>query len=364
LLALTRMNHLERKERRRVGAWSLALVLSTCAAYPLFFRLVAAHRAESALERARSARGDRPSKAAHDAPLSLRVERLDGLLASWETIGGCGAGTSTSSGGGLKWIGHSVTGGLFNLQTQASYSHLDDGYVVTVSTQLSRDVGERWVLGASAPFLYKYYRDYKARTPPVDISNSGIGDASVFVTRKFGEIKATAVTLSVGFPTGAHRAQYRNDYLSQEKQLGIGKLTGSLALDHTMDEQWGVIVLGGSFAYRGGENDLGNYRAPSGNAYGYVGYFTGPFVPSLGLTLQRYFGVDQDRGLDQQMHLMSLTAAAAIEWSTDTVAVLGGVSVPFGWEAGSPAPAGAVDTAQAPSFQPWVIGVGLTLSPF
>ena len=131
-----------------------------------------------------------------------------------------------------------------------------------------------------------------------------------------------------------------------------------------MDEQWGVIVLGGSFGYRGGKNDLGNYRAPVGNAYGYLGYFTGPFVPSLGLSLQRYFGVDRDRGLEQQMHLMSLTAAAAVEWSSDTVALLGGVSVPFGWEAGAEAPDGAVDTAQKPGFQPWTISLGLTLSPF
>lgn len=354
------MNQSERKGGRRVGAWLIAFAIATCAAYPLVTRFVAGQRAVRAVERARSALGDQPKVAALDVELSLRVQRLEGLLASWQTIGGCGAGTSTSSGGGLKWIGHSVTGGLFNLQTQASYTHLDDGYVLTVSTQISRDLGERWVLGVSAPFLYKYYRDYKAK--PVDISNSGIGDASAFITRKFGEIKATALTLSLGFPTGTHKAAYKNDYLSQEKQLGIGKLTGSLALDHTMDEQWGVIVLGGSVGYRGGENDLGNYRAPVANAYGYVGYFTGPFVPSVGLTLQRYFGVDRDRGLDQQMHLMSATGAAAVEWSSDTLALLAGVSVPFGWEAGAPPPGGVAP--QEPGFQPWVIGVGLTLSPF
>lgn len=323
---------------------------------------MAAQRATSAVDRARKQHGARERVASQDLELSLRVERLDGLLASWQTIGGCGAGTSTSSGGGLKWIGHSVRGGLFNLQTQASYTHLDDGYIVTFSTQLSRDVGERWVLGASLPFLYKYYRDYKAL--PVDISNAGIGDTSAFVTHKFGEIKATAVTLNVGFPTGAHEATYKNDLLSQEKQLGLGKVTGSLALDHTMDEQWGVIVLGGAVGYRGGKNDLGNYRAPFGNAYGYLGYFTGPFVPSIGLTLQRYFGVDRDRGLEQQMHLMSLTGAAAVEWSNDVLALLAGVSVPFGWEPGAPAPGGAARTAQDPRFQPWTVGVGLTLSPF
>ncbi len=356
------MNHPERKDGRRVGAWLLASAFAACAAYPAFTRFNAAQRATSAVDRASATHGASSRSASQERELSLRVERLDGLLASWQTIGGCGAGTSTSSGGGLKWIGHSVSGGLFNLQNQASYSHLDDGYVLTFNTQISREVAERWVLGVSAPLLYKYYRDYKAL--PVDISNAGVGDTSAFVTRKFGEIKATALTLTVGFPSGTYKAQYKNDYLSQEKQLGIGRLTGTLGLDHTMDEQWGVIVLGGAVGYRGGKNDLGNYRAPFANAYGYVGYFTGPFVPSLGLTLQRYFGVDRDRGLEQQMRLMLLTAQAAVEWSNDTVAVLGGISVPFGWEAGAPAPGGAVATAQGPGFQPWTVGVGLTLSPF
>jgi hypothetical protein len=340
----------------------IAFAFATCAVYPMLARITAAHRSGNAVERARRMLGARPRATAPDAELSLRVERLEGLLASWQTIGGCGAGTSTSSGGGLKWIGHSVRGGLFNLQTQASYTHLDDGFVVTFNTQLTRDVGERWVLGAAVPLLYKYYRDYKAK--PVDISNSGIGDASVFVSRKFGEIKATALTLNVGFPSGTHRASYKNDYLSQEKQLGSGRLTGSLALDHTLDEEWGVIVVGGSVAYRGGENDLSNYRAPVANAYGYLGYFTGPFVPSIGLTLQRYFGVDRDRGLDQQMYLMNVIGAAAVEWSSDTAAILAGISVPFGWEPGAPAPGGADLSTQHPGFLPWTIGVGLTLSPF
>jgi hypothetical protein len=354
------MNQSNGKWRRGVGAWLVASLLAACAVYPVLTELLAAHAAAGAVARARVAVRDE-QKAAREVELSLRVQRLDGLLASWETIGGCGAGTSTSGGGGLKWIGHSVTGGLFSLQMQAGYTHQVDGYIATISTQITRDLGERWLLGASVPFLYKYYRDYKEQ--PVDISNGGIGDASALLTYKFGEIRATALTATIGFPTGAHDAAYKMDYLSQEKQLGLGKLTGGLTLDHTMDEQWGVIVLGGSVAYRGGENELGSYRAPVANVYGYVGYFTGPFVPSLGLTLQRYFfGPDRDRGLDQQMHLMSLTGAAAVEWSSDSVALLAGVSVPFGWESGAPAPGGA--TAHAPGFQPWTVALGLTLSPF
>ena len=45
--------------------------------------------------------------------LSLRVGRHGDPLATWETIGGCGAGGA--NGTGVKWIGRNTTGGMFQL---------------------------------------------------------------------------------------------------------------------------------------------------------------------------------------------------------------------------------------------------------
>jgi len=214
-------------------------------------------------------------------------------------------------------------------------------------------------MGFAVPLLYKYYRDYRGL--PVDISNGGVGDVAAFLTRRFGEINDTTLTLLVGFPTGVHDASYKMDLLTQEKQLGLGKFTGSATLDHTFDETWGLIVVGGSFAYRGGENSLGNYRAPSGAVYGYSGYFMGPWVPSLGLSLQHFFGVDRDRGLDQQVQLWSVAGTFELEWSNDSLAILGGVSLPLGWDE-----RGVVDGANSNpvGLQPWTVGLGVTVSPF
>ncbi len=294
--------------------------------------------------------------------MSAPTRALEGLLASWETIGGCGAGSSTSGGGGVKWIGRSTSGGLFNLQTQASYMHLSDGYNLGLVTQITRDLGEKWNLGLSVPLLYKYYRDYYGL--PVDISNGGLGDISALVTRRFGEINDTALTLSVGFPTGVYDAKYKNDYLTQEKQLGAGRPTAGLMLDHTMDQQWGVVVLGGSLAYRGGENKLGNYRAPVGNVYSYLGYFAGPWVPSVGLMYQCFFGTDRDRGLEQEERLMSLTGSVALEWSTDWLALLVGASLPYGWYSPQKVLDGEKSSLHGPGLQPWTVALGLSISPF
>jgi hypothetical protein len=348
--------------RRASGAWSVACALLAAASYPFITSERAASRNDARLSRLKDAqRRGVEDTSSLDGRLSLRVARLEGMLASWETIGGCGAGTTTGAGGGLKWIGRSVTGGLFQLQSLATYTHLKDGYNLALNSQISRDLGEKWNVGLSVPLLYKYYRDVYGL--PVDVSNAGVGDMAALLTRRFGKINDTTLTLLLAAPTGVHDATFRTILLTQEKQLGFGKVSGSLTLDHTIDETWGLIVLGGTFGYRGGTNDLGSYRAPVAAVYGYTGYFAGPWVPSLGLSLSHFFAIDRDRGLDQQGQLWAMTGSLAVEWSSDWLAILGGVSLPIGW-----ATRGAVDglknTSQGAGFQPWTAGVGFTISPF
>ena len=89
------------------------------------------------------------------------------------------------------------------------------------------------------------------------------------------------------------------NYLNQSDQLGFGKPTGALVLDQTMDQVWGLLVFGGVAAWRGGENKLNSYRAPTATAYGYAGYFLGPFVPAFGLALSGFKGHDIDRNSQQ-----------------------------------------------------------------
>jgi len=360
-----------RTRRRRFCAWPLACAtaLAGVAGYPLISNELARSRQASRIaevrERARSGRAAEPVL---DPRLSLRVARLSGLLSSWESVGGCGAGSSTGAGGGIKWIGRSVTGGLFQLQTLGTYLHLKDGYNLSLTTQINRDLGEKWNAGLSVPLLYKYYRNYEGYIDPsgrlVDVSNSGLGDIGVFLTRRFGEINDTSLTLQIGLPTGTYDAAYRTIRLTQEKQLGAGKISGSLTLDHTFDETWGLIVAGTSFGWRGGQNSVGNYRAPVGSIYGYAGYFMGPFVPSFGLGLTRFFAADREGSQDQLMQLMAVTGTISIEWSSDVLAILAGFSLPYGWEERGSAEGGGANNNLPPGLQPWTVGVGVTVSPF
>ena len=115
-----------------------ALFLAGVAISPWVGRKRAAHDVERRLDAARASAAWE-SKAPLDIALSLRQQRLGPLLASWEIIGGCGAGGTGGAGAGVKWIGHSTTGGLFQMVSQANYVQFSNGYNFIASTQITRD---------------------------------------------------------------------------------------------------------------------------------------------------------------------------------------------------------------------------------
>jgi hypothetical protein len=226
------------------------------------------------------------------------------------------------------------------------------GYNFVGLAQIDRDLDkdQKWNAGAIMPFVYKFCPQYRQISPPVDISNTGLGDINVFLSRRLGPTNATVVTAALGFPTGTHDATYKGDLLPQDWQLGLGNFTGTLMVDHTLDETWGLIVLGGLGSYRGGRNDLGSYRAPMGSLYAYAGYFLGPFVPAFGVSFVGFAGKDEDRGVPQDVPLALVSGQASLEWSNDYVAVLAGMVLPF-----------SIGDFR---LQPWVVALGVSVSPF
>jgi hypothetical protein len=280
--------------------------------------------------------------AAPDPALLVRVHDLGPLLASWQTVGGCGAGAGSGTGAGIKWIGRNVSGGLFNVQEQFSYTKIgtvdypERDYVA--NTLITTDLGEKWSVGVNIPLLYKYMTDPlhlgSPQTQAVDYSNGGLGDVSLQVTRRLGSINATTLTAQLGLPTGKHDARFSPGSLpfNQTAQLGFGKYTGSLILDHTMDQVWGLMVVGGTASWRGGKNEFDSYRAPTASAYSYVGYFLGPVVPAFGLTLSGFKGHDVDQTSPQPTPLVALSANLSLEWSNPWFAVLLAGSIPYKWD--------------------------------
>lgn len=363
-----------RQVRRQTSAWGLmaVVIVGSATFYPKVARRRAAQRAAARLAFVERSAGDASAVAAREeaaTALSLRVRRLVPLLSSWETVGGCGAGGS-GSGAAIKWVGRGVHGGLFNVIQTTGYLNLytrptsqdfaGGGYNLNSTTQISADLNEKWAAGVIIPYSYKVYNNYRP-LPDVpirrDITNGGLGDMSLMVIRKLGAINDTLATLTVGLPTGVANAQVPSEGspLSQEKQLGFARPNATLSLDHVFDEIWGLFLVGGSGSYRGGRNKYDSYRAPSASAYSYVGFYAGPFVPSLGLAATGFSAHDEDINSPQNTPLLTITPIASVEWSSDYVALLLAGSVPYGT---------LPITGSKNILLPWTISLGIFVSPF
>jgi hypothetical protein len=297
--------------------------------------------------------------------LSLRLERLGPLLASWETIGGCGAGGGTA-GTGIKWIGRQTTGGLFQVQTLNNFVSIPatgltgaslGGYNFISNNQITRDFTDKWSAGVSIPYAWKWYPSPFNNGP---LWNAGLADMNVLATRKLGEDNSSSLTGIVTLPTGTYRATYGGSLLPPDEQLGFGRVTGSLVLDHTFDKDWGLILVGGAANYRGDTNAVHYYRAPSATAYAYTGYLLGPFVPAAGINVvgQRRQDTRGDYGENVDTPVLQAAAQLSLEWSTPYVAILGGVFLPYSilqenWQ-----------TYGRLKLQAWIVACNLSVSPF
>jgi hypothetical protein len=276
-------------------------------------------------------------------------------LASWQTIGGCGAGAATGPGGGAKWIGRGVSGGWFQIQCQTHLVYIGEGRRDVASTlQLTRELSERWAAGLSVPYLYKAQDRFPR--PDLKLANRGLGDLNLTASRRFGVLGQTVMSLWIGLPTGTHAARWQVNTqaapLPNDLQLGVGRPTASVVVDHTIDRTWGLMLLGASANHRGGRNSLGNHRAPNANVYVHAGYVLGAFVPALGVTLTGALEHDESLGQPVDSPRLAVALNGSIEWASDWLAILVGASLPYG------------KRAAGIGREPWVLSAGVSLSPF
>jgi hypothetical protein len=342
----------------------LAVAAGILALWPALSARLDARRARARVDALAAAARDGVAVGALDSDFlpdaGLRLRQLGPLLSSWETVGGCGAGGATDSGVGVRWIGRNTTGGLFQSMLVVSYiAYPTTGYDLIFNEQLTRDITPRLTVGAIIPMDYKYYANFGG-IAGLNVTNSGIGDMALLGNYKLGPTNSTSIIGKVGLPTGTWNASYLGTEFTPDKQLGFGKVTGSLLLEHTFDQTWGLVLLGTSANYRGGNNPDGTaYRAPGATAYGFAGYFWGPLVPSVGMQLAAFTQQDTRGSYGENLNTPVMTAAlnASLEWSNDYVALLLGGSFPF-----------AIQNTWGQygglGRQPYILGLGVSVSPF
>ncbi len=255
------------------------------------------------------------------------------LLASWASVGGCGAagGSASAPGGGIKWIGRNVTGGWLDAQAITTHTFAQGNRFTNLATRLALSPTLRLDLALNVPIVYKV-GDVNVLGAARTARISGFGDVSVEASYRLGPIQDHQLMLIASLPTGSADAVRQGVVLPQALQLGAGVPGVVLQYEHTRDHDWGLLVAGGTVSYNGWENAIGDYRAPSATAYAHAGYMMGRWVPSAGLTL---FGKpihDRERGADRPHDrdpLVTLVTSAGIEWSSDWIALLPAATAAF-----------------------------------
>jgi hypothetical protein len=263
--------------------------------------------------------------------VSPRFHARGELLASWESVGGCGAaGSSASSpGGGIKWVGRNVTGGLVDVQTMVTQTDARGNQLTAVSSRVGVSPVPRLGLALSVPVLYKA-GDVTVLGTTKTARLAGFGDLSVEVSYKLGAIGSHQLMAVASAPTGSADAVRQGVVLPQHLQLGSGVPGLTAQYQHTRDFDWGLLLLGGTASYGGWQNGIGDFRAPSATAFAHVGYLLGRWVPSAGLSL---FGKpihDRERHADRpdgNDPLLMLVPALSVEWSNDWIAILPAATV-------------------------------------
>jgi hypothetical protein len=311
--------------RTRLLAALPVATLALLALWPAADRMWARRQAE-ARARAFLVTYDREGATAITSAVLLPPLLPESPLASWGSIGGCGAGggSSSSPGGGVKWVGRSVTGGLLDVQCLATDTWSHGNAFSALTNRLGTRLTSRWGLAAYVPVLYKT-GDVSVLGQSKTARIAGFGDVSLEISRKLGVTGAHQLMLIGTAPTGASDAVRQGIVLPQYLQLGSGVPGATAMYQYTRDRDWGLLLLGATATYAGWENSIHDYRAPNATAFAHVGYLLGPFVPSAGLTMFGKPMHDRERGADRPASsdpLVMAVPGVGLEWSSDYVAFL------------------------------------------
>ena len=137
-------------------------------------------------------------------PLSARGRSP---LASWASVGGCGAGGSSASGpgGGIKWVGRNVTGGMVDVQTLTSYTSANGNGFTTITSRVGMRPARDWGLALYLPIVHKA-GEVTVLGSTKTARLAGFGDVSLEVSRKLGAVGAHELSLIASVPTGSSDA--------------------------------------------------------------------------------------------------------------------------------------------------------------
>lgn len=181
----------------------------------------------------------------------------------WDNVGGCGVGgASGGGGGGAKWVGRGITGGLVDMQLMSSITVGGDYYYKSFSARYSSKFFNKLNVGMSLPWsikegTFEYDTNESKNTQMIN----GFGNMGFDCSYSFGETENMSVAWNLGLPTGRYDHRRADPGLmpmvgkntvtslvTPELQPGNGLFSTGLALDYSIDKDWGPIMFGVSYS--------------------------------------------------------------------------------------------------------------------
>jgi hypothetical protein len=184
----------------------------------------------------------------------------------WAAVGGCGSSAGGASGDALvKWIGNGVLGALIDCEILVSQGVLAKNSRTDGEKVVPADYNGQLRLQTTTALLNLYYHPpkivdiklcmpflYKEGTNVKDgstIKTAPFGDLSLDINRKWGTTGSIFTALTLVFPTGYSSIMSTGaEALSSDNELGGGLFSSSLRGSYTLDYDWGIINLGGSYS--------------------------------------------------------------------------------------------------------------------
>jgi hypothetical protein len=124
-----------------------------------------------------------------------------------------------------------------------------------LNSKISYNISERNIISLTIPFTTKN-GNYKITEAPLNETIGGLSNLNIEYKRKFGQTNAGTMMMSLGVPTGKY--DHRRDFMGTsaaiqkmfvvpELQTGNGLFSLSLGTQYSLDKDWGMIMVGGSY---------------------------------------------------------------------------------------------------------------------
>ena len=170
------------------------------------------------------------------------------VMTPWSSVGGCGAGSSSSGSAATPWIGKGVSGGMLDCEIGTAFSPQfgePGGGLVSQKSIAAMSVFNlnSRIIKTSFTLPFQWHINQPSNTEKEEIS--GLGDCQLTFSKVMGMNNPFTLSLGAALPTGRYDIySSSNDLYPDGLQLGTGKFGLSLLFDSNIDKEWGLINLG------------------------------------------------------------------------------------------------------------------------